>query len=179
MIDTKEIVTSFPRFLENDVASLLKKTSLETDTHISQTFRVIVKDERLKIPYRIYFNQPDGENLNKREALTLNCLFTRHHNGFVRQSNLNRILLPDEYRITPFILQLSGEYVIEILQTIEQRLSEKLLDNILQFSAENPGFFETTKSRIISYWNCYYRFRFPNKKDYVGFKILSIIASHK
>lgn len=176
--DTEKIVRAFPEFLKNDVLSLLEKVSLKGEHGISEPFQVFVESEKLEIPYRIYFEEPNIKNLTETELLIFNCLFTRHDNGFIRQKSLEQIVLSNEYWITPFVVQLLGEYVREILEVVEKNLSDTLLDNIIRFIEENPKFFETTKSRIMSYWNCYYRSRISNKETYVGFRILTKLFLH-
>lgn len=107
----------------------------------------------------------------------MNCLLTRHHNGFVRQESLIKIIKFDEYWITPYIFQLLGEHVVEILFTIHDNLDEQLLYNFVRFVNENSRFFKTTKSRITSCWSCYYRSQFPIKENYVGYKIVKEIEN--
>jgi hypothetical protein len=175
--DTEKIVQAFPTFLKNDILSLLKKVSLKSEHDISEAFEIVVEAEKLEIPYRVYFEIPIIENLTETELLILNCLFTRHQDGFIRQNSLKQILESNEYWTTPFVIQLLGEYVREILLTIEENLSDALLNNINRFIEENPKFFETTKSRMISYWNCYYRNRTSNEERYVGFRILDKVNS--
>ena len=155
---------------------LLEKIDLKSEFQIYESFAVTLNNELVEIPYRVYFEEPNEKNLTKTEFLILNCLFTRHSDGFIRQKSLERILPFDEYWITPFVIKLLGEYVIEILFTIENNLNDKILDNFIHFSKENPEFLETTKRRIVSYWNCYYRTQFPNIENYVGFKILKKIV---
>lgn len=176
MNDEEKIFQAFPSYLKDNLSSLFEKIELKGEHPISESFDVILSAERLAIPYRIYFDEPNEQNLNQTELLILNCLFARHHSGFVRQDRLEQILSAEEYWTTPFIVQLLGEYVLEILETIESNLSETLLRNIRRFIGENPKFFETTKSRINSYWNCYYRAEYPNKKGYAGFEILAKIS---
>lgn len=176
MNDEEKIIEAFPSFLKDNVSSLISKVELKGEHPISDSFEVILDNEKLAVPYRIYFEEPKEQSLNKTELLIVNCLFTRHHNGFIRQKRLEQILLSDEYWMTPFIVQLLGEYVREIILTIEDNLTENLLKNLRRFIRENPKFFETTKSRMISYWNCYYRTEFPNKENYVGFKIPAKIS---
>ena len=178
MNETEKIIQAFPRALREDVLSLLGKVGLRGEAH-AHTFEVRLDGERLAIPSRIYFEEPQGWRLwrlNQTESLILDCLFTRHHNGYVRQSRLEQMLLSDAYWTTPFAVQLLGEYVMEILVTLENGLSERRIENFVRFVKENPEHFETTKSRVVSYWNCYYRARFPNKDDYVGFRILAKIS---
>ena len=173
MTEIEKIAKAFPEFLKDDVLSLLNKVSLKSGLQISDTFfTVIVNGEKLDIPYRIYFEEPNEKNLTGTELLILNCLFTRHDNGFIRQQRLERIFASNEYWVSPFIMQLLGEYVVEILFTIETNLSDKWINNLTLFIEENTSFFETTKRRVISYWDCYYRNNFNVKENYVGFQIL-------
>jgi hypothetical protein len=172
-MDTGKIIKAFPKFLTVEVSSLLNKVSLKSEYQISDTFEVVINSEKLEIPCRIYFEEPNEKQLTETELLILNCLFTRHHDGFVRQQRLEKVLLSNEYWITPFIMRLLGEYLIEILDVIEKNLSDEWVDNLTCFIEENNSFFETTKRRINSYWNCYYRNKFYIKEDYVGFRILT------
>ena len=176
---TEIITKAFPKFLENEILTLLEKVSLTGDFRPVGNFIVKINGEFLDIPYRIYFELPNKNQLTEKELLILCCFFTRHHNGFTRQKCLEQIISSDEYWVTPFIIQLLGEYVIEMLFVIKNNLDEKLLRNMVRFSEENPIFFETTKHRIISYWNCYYRTRFPIKESYVGFEIVNAIEEIK
>ncbi|MDB4286055.1 hypothetical protein N9933_02015 [bacterium] len=74
----------------------------------------------------------------------------------------------DEYWITSFAFQLLGEYVFEILEVLDKQLDDNKLENIKQFSLENPKYRQQTESRMVSYWNEYYRRKFPMLKHYVG-----------
>jgi len=181
MIDYEEkLISAFPRSVSSDVISLLSKADLKRSILPQLFFTVKINNESVEIPYRIYFEEMVESGLNTEELLILYCLFTRHHDGYLRQKYLERIILSNNYFVTPFIMQLLGEYVVEILQTVENNLSESMLSNLAFFAQENPVFFQATKSRMISYWDRYYRVRtWPkNKKairDYVGFKIIKTI----
>lgn len=41
------------------------------------------------------------------------------------------------------------------------------MDSYLRFIGENEKFFDRTKNQMISYWNCYYRLRYPNKESQI------------
>ncbi len=43
------------------------------------------------------------------------------------------------------------------------------------FVKANPQFVQTTKSQIISYWNCNYRSDYPQFDTYVGAPILAYL----
>jgi hypothetical protein len=167
-----EITQVFPKYLQDDVLSLLSKTNLKGIWENTETLSIIIQNENIHIPYRVYFDEPNENNLTIDESLLLNCLLTRHHNGFVRQKALERIILSDDLLVVPFVVQLLGEYVVEILEIIEKNLREKLVGSTALFILENEDYFKLTRCRVISYWNCYYRSKFPLPYDYVGFKIL-------
>lgn len=100
------------------------------------------------------------------------CIFTRHNNGFVRQRHLQNLISCTEYWTIPFCFKLLGEYVDNILYDVKKHL-ECNMDSYLRFIGENEKFFNRTKNQMISYWNCYYRSRFPNKELYIGFNIFN------
>jgi hypothetical protein len=136
------------------------------NARLSGSFSVQVDGEPLTIPYRIYSPEPpagDVSSLSSTQQTLLHCLYTRHHDGFVRQRHLERVLGSDRSWVVPYVVQLVGEYVVEILIAIAERLDvatpgtpERLRYG--RFVAENRAFFELTASRVTSYWNCYYRY---------------------
>lgn len=75
--------------------------------------------------------------------------------------------------MTLFIFQLLGEYVAEILKIIEPHLNENNQNKWSNFILENCQYFQTTQSRIVSYWNEYYRSSYPDFKNYIGHQILT------
>jgi hypothetical protein len=103
--------------------------------------------------------------------LTLNCIYSRHHNGFVRQRHLENLLAADDEWVVPFVLQLLGEYVLEIVQQLQSNLAKLAGPQFSNFTDENPEFVERTKSRIISYWNCYYHHLYHRFSEYPGFLV--------
>ena len=86
--------------------------------------------------------------------------------------------------VVPYVVALIGEYVIEILVTIQDRLDLVAPDSpdrrrYGRFVIENPEFFERVTRRVTSYWNCYYRFDFPVARPrdgrfatYPGFQLI-------
>jgi hypothetical protein len=178
------LLKAFPRTLKKDVESVLDILPFDVNevklcdgqTHNvenlihpdSQTIKL--DGELLTIPYRVYFNEPKIEKerlLTNRQQSILNCIFLRHHNGYLRQSRLEKIE-DNEYWVTPFTFQLLGEYVIEILEVLDEQLDDKKLGNYKRFVIENPKYYKQIESRMISYWNIYYRRKFPKLKNYVG-----------
>ncbi len=74
--------------------------------------------------------------------------------------------------------------VVEIIQVVHDSLESAfdgsdsaLAEVYLRFASENPAFMETTVRRATSYWNCYYRFGYPNRMDYLAFPVLRWLQS--
>tara|TARA_E500000318_G_scaffold23574_1_gene23944 strand:+ start:3818 stop:4456 length:639 start_codon:yes stop_codon:yes gene_type:complete len=134
--------------------------------------------ESLIIPYRLYFNEPNPElekSLTDKQKDILNCIYLRHHNGYLREKRLNLISDNSEKWTVPFIIQLIGEYVYELLPIIDKKINENTLDYYAEFIDKNPKYWQQTESRMISYWNEYYRYKFPKLKEYLGFEIVNRI----
>ena len=125
----------------------------------SNRFSVCVGDEVVSIPYRIYYDPPVLQTikLTGLESELLDCLFTRHHDGFVRQKHLAQIIRSRDIWIPCFVVQLVGEYVIEILRVIQENLPYLETSIYAGFVRANPEFLAlTAEQRVISYRHCYY-----------------------
>ncbi|MGO4591814.1 hypothetical protein [Paenarthrobacter sp. 2TAF44] len=90
---------------------------------------------------------------------------TRDTDGRIRQEALRKLLQEDAPWTIPYIIQLCGEYVVEIATDILQFLTTelpkrpKLRQSYRQFIADNPTFMTLTGQRALSYWNAYDRWR--------------------
>jgi hypothetical protein len=100
---------------------------------------------------------------------------TRHNDGKIREKYLLNLFNYSQDFSLPFIIQLIGEYIIEILNLIYENISKLNSKNVKSFILNNDKYYKTIKSRVISYWDCYYRSEFPLKESYVGHKILEKI----
>src|SRR5262249_1237036 len=72
---------------------------------------ITVGGERLRIPDRLYDPEPDWSwvrSLGSIEQSMVGCLYTRHHDGYVRERALARLVAPDEEWAAPFVIQLLG-----------------------------------------------------------------------
>ena len=136
---------------------------------------VRVGEEELVIPYRIYDHGYEDAfaHLTETQSILYSCLLTRHHDGRVRQLHLERILSVREPWVVPFVVQLTGEYVIQIFETVEAHLPS--LDPALygRFIRDNQAYFQTTEVRMISYWDCFHRHLYKHPSDYVGFRVFA------
>ncbi len=163
---------AFPAFLKAHVEAVVAALP-EAAGAPSDGFTVNVGDELIVIPYRVYIPEspPFDASLSTVETLIAACIYSRHHDGFVRQRQLRSLLIAHDDWVVPFVLQLAGEYVVEILQMLDSHTQSLSGDQYRQFTSSNPLFIERTKARIVSYWNCYYRSEYPNFKDYPGYRI--------
>ena len=147
-------------FSENDV-KLADGQIYKVHNLIHPTFLTVQLDkEVLNIPYRLYFNGPDKKDeakLTGTQGTILNCIYLRHHDGHLRERRLRQLLDKNDYWVIPFTLQLLGEYVLEILEVLGKHINDKNIRNYQRFTKENPKYWQQTESRMISYWNEYYR----------------------
>ncbi len=77
--------------------------------------------------------------------------------------------------VVPFVIQLLGEYVLEIVEVIAAAIPLMNAGQFADFVRENPGFMATTRRRAISYWDCYHRSRFPALRSYPAWIALEAI----
>lgn len=173
-----QITSAFPKALRDDVLRVV--SVLPEPFHSSTTtFRTAVGNEVLIIPYRVYYDQKaiDSHSLTSLQEVVLSCVLTRHHDGFVRGEHLAQVISCHESWIPPFVIQLVGEYVVEILGAIHGSLASLNSAVYAAFLEDNAPFWATTKQRVVSYWDCYYRHMWLRREDYVGFQIVEYLDS--
>lgn len=127
-----------------------------------------IDSERLQMPDRIYyasFSNKTLESIPAIQKLIIAALFSRHHNGHLREQSLELLLTEPLPWVLPFIIQLSAEYILEINIKIAKSLDMLPQKAIGIFFKENPGYLDFTRQRMVSYWNCYDR----NKPEYTWF----------
>jgi uncharacterized protein len=125
-----------------------------------------VGGEMLDYPSRLYV---DSRQLNDamvewpgvRRQIAL-CLGTRHHDGFLRESCLRRLGVPDAEWKLPFVVLLLGDYVIEIANLAAALLAAAPHEMVQTFVERNGPLIQTQRRRAISYWDCYYRSTFAH-----------------
>ncbi|MEH6942647.1 hypothetical protein V7014_12490 [Bacillus sp. JJ722] len=169
---------AFPSYLREDVGEVLEvMPNYKTN---DDYFAVKMYGGTIRIPERLYCEELPSEvisSLSDRKKKIIFCLYMRHYDGFVREKNLSRILsVPNiEKWVLPYILRLTGEYVVEILEEINRHMDIINNRTLYSFINDNPKFYMRIKSRVASYWDCHYRQKYPNKEEYVGFRILQSI----
>jgi hypothetical protein len=144
-------------------------------------FHVDVHGETLHIPYRLYYDparlRRALDNAQGVERRILACLGTRHYDGYVRQASLAQILDADEAWLIPYIVQLAGEYVIEIVDDVARWSGTRGTSSLAVFARANPAWLATLSRRVTSYWNCYHRHAYPDRADYPGTRVLALMRS--
>jgi hypothetical protein len=141
-----------------------------------ENIEVKVRGENLVIPYRIYSSPPSELLLRlstEETRLRTYCSYTRHHDGYLREKYLKKVIDSDLPVVTPYIFQLCGEYVVEVVSFVFENKERINQDNLKDFIRSNPSYFQKTRDRMISYWDCYYRHQSPKLKDYVGYQLFA------
>jgi hypothetical protein len=143
------------------------------------TFEVIVQGESISIPRRLYGDVSPPLNCSDAQKLVWSCLYSRMSDGFVRERFLKEVLYINSPYVVPFVIQLCGEYVIEIISIIHSNLSKLNREMYIEFFNENPEFIYLTRQRAISYWNCYFQYLKPLNKSRLAFEILNYFEESK
>ena len=178
-INTRTVLTcGFPKVLQDDVLAVLRVIPHKAyvDHDISDTISTYtLGNNDIKFPYRVYFYEPaikDIYSLTKRQKAILHCVYSRSHDGYIREKHITALLLTDfhEWAI-PYIVKVCDEYIIDILHVVYSNLKDKNTELIKKFCANNYESFCKSYNRMISYWNEFYRddcYRFEN---YIGRKL--------
>lgn len=185
------LARAFPSSVQQSLSAVLDGLPLTaypplgliTRSNSREWSQITVHGEPVVIPYRIYNALPtrDLAPEDSQISTAIDCLYTRHNDGFVRQAALRRVL-PSEHPWTlPFVLQLLGEYVIEICEDIrrfaeiELALRPALAREVRSFADENPDFIVLTRRRATSYWACYFRGPHLYRNTYPGLHALELM----
>jgi len=174
-----DLSLAFPSALQPAAAALTSTADWHAD-HRLHSYQVLLGGETLTIPWRLYCERGLPLDDAGRDATVHGiawCLGTRHHDGYLREECLARMLAAPQGWMTPFIVHLVGEYVIEIVRRIEAALP--VLDSDMRaalgaFVRENPCYLDTIERRTISY-------RFwggpPPLTDYPGKRVIALLRA--
>jgi len=129
-----------------------------TSRQWTERFAVQTQEQGVLIPARLYF-ATDRLRLSKDDPAWgyARALQTRSSDGFLRQAAARDLIGDFQPWATPFIVALIGEYIVEILEDIAAGLTPEMTLALAAFIAENPAYWRTTKRRVMSYWDAYYR----------------------
>jgi hypothetical protein len=163
-----------------EVAHRVESVLSVGESHTPQGSRTVqVEGEALVFPYRVYYTQGRAASVPRTlegdaKVLAL-CLASRHHDGHIREAAVRDSQFVLNPWSTAFAIQLLGEYIVEIGTAVEAQMSTFGVEPFVKFARENPGFMETTRSRAISYWDCYYRSLYKNLAEYPCYRALRSI----
>lgn len=184
MWSSDKLVRAFPASVQTDARAALAvipgpiNSASGTPMEPVGEFTVLIGGEAITIPSRIYNQIPASDASLSRNARTaMHCLLTRHYDGYQRQRSATHVLGSACAWVVPYVIQLIGEYVIEIHETIHSSLIDMTTADhrsslYAAFIVENPEFINLTRQRAISYWNRYYRSRYPDRSKYPALELL-------
>jgi hypothetical protein len=168
------VVAAYPSSLADDVRTVLRiLPRAKYDLTPGDIGAIVIGGEPVAIPYRVHFPEPlPGAvgALSPRQRLILATLLTRHHDGHIRERYVTQVAARPEPWAVPFVVQLLGEYVVEIAEALEAS-HEAREGRYRDFANENPAFCRRTCSRMVNYWSLYYRRRFPVFREYATFRV--------
>ena len=140
MCRKNKILNSFPPNLTKDVRRVIDMLPIKDGDISNRYYEVNLEGAMVAIPERIYINdQKPHTDMTNVEKNIMDCIFTRHYDGFVRQRHLQNLISCTEYWVVPFCFRLLGEYVYEILCDVRKHIDGNI-DNYFRFMGENKSF---------------------------------------
>ena len=137
----------------------------------------VLSNETINIPYRVYLfdGVEDPEKcFTPLQQIIYHCIFSRSYNGYVRETHIKALLeseLPEWAML--YVIKICDEYVLEILQTVYQSLHTRNCEAYRSLCAQNFENIRLGHTRMISYWNEFYRRICYRYKDYIGKRLYS------
>ncbi len=164
--------SAFPKVLRADVDAGLSVMPTAEHRAMLTDGTVRIGSEEIAILRRIYHPEPTPRlsDLTRLQKTILSSLYTRHHDGFVRERHVHEILYADHPWVPVFVLQLLGEYVVQIGQTIARHVATLPQETYRTFAHANPEYMSALRSRVVSYWSEYYRA--TPLREYAGYRAL-------
>ncbi|MDY0977782.1 hypothetical protein SOM61_22725 [Massilia sp. CFBP9012] len=173
-----DLSLAFPAALRPAAAALTASAAWRPEG-LHYTYQVTLEGETLTIPSRLYFDRSLPLDDAGRDATARGiawCLGTRHHDGYLREECLARLLDAPQDWAAPFIVHLVGEYVDEIVEHIEAALPAFAPDMraaLAAFVRDNPRYLDTIERRTISYrpYVC------PASESYPGKRVIACLRA--
>lgn len=145
----------------------------------TERFSVSMMGQTVSIPARLHFTSGKLPVSEDDDAWPfVRALQTRSNDGYERQRAARDLLADLHPWGASFIVALLGEYIVEILDDVSEALTPEIEQILAAFIIDNRAFWATTKRRVTSYWNAYYRSRYASelrrayrRDEYVGFHL--------
>lgn len=166
---------TLPFIPEDDLAAALRLLERGCATTSPDGMQVLVQGSSIHFPFRVYYAREDVLEACRTPGMISKvalCVGTRHHDGFVREACLRALLPVEDAWVVPFVLQLLGEYVVEIADCIESALAGAIPARYVDFTQENPAYMHRLRQQATSYWNVYYRRAYPTRNAYPALRLL-------
>lgn len=170
----------FPDELRNDVCKVIHLIPKANYNNLSfgtskDFINYKFNTTAIMFPYRMYFQDvPDNilNTLNEQQRMILHCMYSRNSNGYVRQKHIEALLCMEycDWAI-PYVVKVCDEYVVEILEMVYELLRAQDTERFKRFCLNNSKSFVKSHCRMVSYWNCFYRHRYPKFRKYIGRKL--------
>ncbi len=173
---------AFPPDLVLSLGPISDRLMAPSNLDPSDVFAVIVASGPIEIPYRIYvepLTPQEIDHLPEKIRGAVACWFSRHHNGRIREDFLRSITAYDSDWIIGYVLPLSGEYVLPILELIWDRRDRFDISVLRSWLKNNDSFYHTVRRRVVSYWNCYHRPGNPDFRKYVGGRLIDFFDGYR
>jgi hypothetical protein len=175
----KMIKAAFPSHLSDDIDTICDLYPKFYTSNIHEPDirdKVIINGETPLLFSRVYAEPLPNDQLNLIQQCILSCYFTRHHNGYVREEHLKRIIHQPYDWVIPYVMRELGSYVKNIIDLIYHKRHELNPNTYQQFLKDNPAYFTLTKARVLSYWSQYYSWS-VSKANYSGFKVIDFLEN--
>ncbi|MBJ8340983.1 hypothetical protein JGU71_19025 [Antrihabitans sp. YC3-6] len=185
----ERLASAFPESIRGDARAALSHLppaehaamcSIATTNSAVRWPQLSVGGEVVDIPTRQYHPVVSLDGALPRYRPILACIYTRHNDGFVRQQALRAVFESDEPWTAPFVVQLLGEYVLDIVADVARVVTDPPDSRTIayaRFLADNPEFSILTRARAASYWNEYYRRDYPHVANYPAMLALSALTA--
>lgn len=162
---------SFPQKFLKDTMVVVRSLPKEIKIDGSFCKYKLLNGENIAFPYRIYGvdKMETPSEFTFTQKIIFHALLSRSDNGYVREKHIHKLLDMDYPNwVFPYIVKLSDEYVVEILNLIYAYLKNKDCTEIKSFCKLNAFSFARSYDRMASYWGEYYGGSFYT---YVGRKL--------
>ena len=177
-----QLVKAFPKEYATDVEAVCHALTMTSKAYDGALYSNEVTDwqlttgERITMPYRVYVSDRLAfqYRLTQRQTLIYHCIFSRSYDGYVREKHIQALLdLDTPEWAMPFVIKICDEYVKEILETVYQKLQGKNCEAYKSLCRLNFDYIQRGHTRMISYWNEFYRWDCYRYSDYIGKKLYS------
>lgn len=178
----KQLQKAFPKVLAEDVQAVWDSFRSTQEADIMElvfffdntTDWLLPSGDCVTLPYRILFCEQlrKGVEFTERQEVIWHCIGSRSLDGYARQRHIEALLAIDlpEWAL-PYIIKICDEYVTEILHVVYASLSQHDCTAYKRVCALNLEYIKLGHSRMISYWNEFYRWDCYRYQDYVGKKL--------